>query len=76
MGHRYCLLKKIKCSFLNPPIFHFRLEYCTDFFSAFFKNGKKVQEWYLAVKREKAIKWIRFLCVKRRKIHLFADENS
>ena len=76
IGHHYCLLKKIKCSFLEPSSLNFLQARLYRLFSTFFKNCKKVQEWYLAVKCEKAIKWIRFLCVKRRKIHIFADENS
>ena len=76
MGHRYCLLKKIQVLILEPSSLNFLQAKLYPLFSTFFKNGKKVHEWYLAVKREKAITWIRFLCVKRRKIHLFADENS
>ena len=73
MGHRYCLLKKIKCSFLEPSSLNFLQAY--RHFYNFFQKRQKVQEWYLAVKREKAITWIRFLCVKRRKIHIFADKT-
>ena len=44
--------------------------------STFFKNCKKVHEWYLAVKCEKVIKWIRFLCVKRRKFLRKTPKNQ
>ena len=72
----YCLLKKLKVLILEPSSLNFLQAKLYRLFSTFFKNCKKVHEWYLTVKREKAIKWIRFLCVKRRKIHFFADENT
>ena len=49
---------------LEPSIFSFRLEYCTDFFQLFVKTAKKVHEWYLVVKCENANKRTRFLSVK------------
>ena len=72
----YCLLKKLKVLILEPSSLNFLQARLYRLFSTFFKNCKKVQEWYLTVKCGKAIKWIRFLCIKQRKIHIFADENS
>ena len=44
MGHRnwvHMLTEENQVPILNPQIFSFTLECCTDFFSAFFKNCKK-----------------------------------
>ena len=36
----------------------------TKFFLFFFKNCKKVHEWYMEVKCKKSNKWVHFLSVK------------
>ena len=43
----------------------------TKLFFSFFKNCKKVHEWYLEVKCKKSNKWVHFLSVKTSKNTLF-----
>ena len=60
----------------EPSSFFIQTGILYRLFSAFFKNWKKVHEWCLAVKCEKANKWTHFLSVKTSKIQLFGNENS
>ena len=79
MGHRnwvHMLTEENQVLILEPSSFFIHTGILYRLFSAFFKNCKKVHEWYLAVKCENANKRTRFLSVKRSKIHIFGDESS
>ena len=70
------LPKKQKCSFWDPLIFHFATGWQYQAFFFFFKNCKKVHEWYLEVKCKKSNKWVHFLSVKTSKNTLFLQMRS
>ena len=60
----HMVLKKQKVLILAPSSLIICQDQLPTCFQRFSKTAKKVPEWYLAVKCEKANKWIRFLSVK------------
>ena len=63
-GSPLLLTEENQVLILEPSSFFIQTGILYRLFSAFFKNCKKVHEWYLAVKCEKANKWTHFLSVK------------
>ena len=79
MGHRNWVLvltEENQVLIFEPSNFFIQTGILYRLFSDFYKNCKKVQEWYLAVKCEKVNKWTRFLSVKTFKNTSFGDKNS
>ena len=68
MGHRNWVLlltEETKSAHFGTLKFdHLPRSAVVTFYQLFSKTAKKVNEWYLAVKSEKANKWTRFLSVK------------
>ena len=67
MGHRNWVLlltEENQVLIFEPFNFFIQTGILYRLFFSFFQKLQKVQEWYLAVKREKVNKWTRFLSVK------------